>query len=567
MAVILLAGALLHLCYRGIPLLGFPHEIRFGEAITLDNSARALADTGLYQPISEAPYVVDSDGPLFPLIVSAFPSPQGSPYLGPRVLSLFSIIFSALMLAMIIRRRAGDAAALICAALLLTLYEFFQYSYLAAADAPVLAVALTGFYLAEENRNSSRITAVIAFILAAFTRPEAVVLAVAAYLRLFFIEGRSALRWAVAYLGGGSLLLALAHLFTDGGFSEHLGAYLGVPFNQDIWVKNLVGMGLFPHRLPLVVATLLALMPSSGDRLVSIWRWLPLAAMALISWVVFGYWSAQMGLEASAYPWLLTLLAVVAVAGLSALLGIGAPKGVGWYRVSGALILLALGASLSLGRIGADVCSTYFETGVLTLIVIGEGFVTRSRWKPPLLAGLLLLQGLISLFLIADLGEFSSERVSEMEYRTALMESMESLDGPVLAEEPSIATGAGVALMIDPYLIRQLKARGGWDASGLLEEIEEAKYAAIVRAQSRILAGYEKDEQGRPLRNPDGTLRPFFGPWTSNAIRSFPPEVQDAINGRYRRLEGASTRERVTPIFLYGIEVWVPREEEDEKKR
>ena len=567
LGVVLFIGATVHVSMRGLPLLGFSHEIRFGEAITLDESRRALEGSGLYLPIAEPPYLLDGNGPFYPLVTGALISPEKSPYLTGRVLSLFATLFSAVMLAMIVRRRAGDAAGLIGAAVLLTLFEFLQYSYLMAADTPALAVALTAFYLAEDGRKSSRIVAVVGFILAAVTRPETLVLALAAYLRLSLVEGRQALRWPLGFIGGSLFFFIVASIWTSGGFYEHAAAYGSLPFSWPLCVENLVAKGLFPFRLPLVMAALLALQPSAQGNRISIWRWTPMVAAALICSQVFSLWSPETGLDESAFPWLLGLLAVLAVAGLSALLGIGAGKGAGRSRASGVLILLALAASVQVGRIGADVCSAYFETGALILIVCGEGFASSRGWKPLLLAGLLSLQVALSFLLTRDLGEFSADRISEMAYRKPLMEALATLEGPVLAEEPCISVGAGLPLMIDPYVTRQLHAVGEWDASDLIDEIEAAGFAAIVRAQSRVFAGFEEDEEGRPLRNPDGTLRPYFGPWTSNLIRSFPPEVQERINARYRRLEGASTRERVTPVFLYGIEVWVPRETEEEEKR
>ena len=55
---------------RAIEFASFPHELRYGEAVVMDQARRVSEDPGLYPEIGKEPWLFDQYAPGYPIVVN-----------------------------------------------------------------------------------------------------------------------------------------------------------------------------------------------------------------------------------------------------------------------------------------------------------------------------------------------------------------------------------------------------------------------------------------------------------------------------------------------------------------
>jgi len=557
LSVLLATLSISQLLIRGGSLVGFPHELRYGEAIVLDQSRRTAEEPGLYPPVGQEPWLLDQYSPVYLHLTRWTGGLFSSPYGSGRAISLISTLISASMLMLLISRRSGLAAGLICGATMLTMMEFLRFGFLMRVDPLALAFAMVGMWCSSHRTSAMRFAGAAAFFLAVYTRQTTIALLLVTYIQMWKDEGRSALRWPVGLLGTGLVAYAILNGATGGGFHQHAVLSNLFRFEWDQGLKKAFGT-FMPWRAPLFFGLFLALIPDSaiGKGMKERGRVLGFLALGLSCIALIPALQAFLG-EPIAERKVLTsvfnahIILLLYAVGKTALSR-------GEDQLAAIRILFALITMVLIGRLGSDL-NYLFESGVLMLLVCGDAIGRISPRRGQIIAVLLAVQVVAGFYLSGQQLEFQPERLSEMQERRRILVHLENFSDPVLSEEPWALAETGRPLVIGPYTARQMYEVGMWDGEDLIEAIESRKFTAIVRAQQRVAAGYERDESGAILIDEtDGLPRPYFGPWTFNEVRSLPPKLQKAIEKNYQRVPRTAMIERVTKYFLEGREIWQP---------
>ncbi|MEE2889741.1 MAG: hypothetical protein VX404_04785 [Planctomycetota bacterium] len=551
LAVLLASISVAQLLIRGGSLVGFQHELRYGEAVVLDQARRSAADPGLYPEIGKEPWLLDQYAPFYPWLAQLAGGFSSTPYGGGRAISLISTLVSALMLTLIVRRVSGLAAGLFCGATMLTMLEFLRFGFLMRVDPLALALALVGVWCTQDKSTRMRVLGAAAFFFAVYTRQTTVALLLASYAHLFLKEGRAALKWPVALLAVGLLFHGILSAATGGSFHHHAVTSNLFRFEWFEGMKKAFGY-FIPWKLPLFFATFLALVPVGGGKNNRKMIFGSMAvALLLITPVLQEFFSKGAVTVDSNYMILYAHVVLL----IAALLVIFRPESTN--RIDGVRILLALASMVLIGRIGSDL-NYLFEAGVLFLVVCGCSIGKAPPWRATTIFTLLAIQVVSGFYLSRGLPEFQSDRLDEIRYRQQVIDHLGRFEDPVLSEEPWALAEAGRPLVIEPFTARQMYESKFWDAKDLIAALDAQHYRAIVRAKQRIAAGYERDDSGKVIIGPDGNPRVYFANWTFNGVRSLPMEVQKAIERNYRAVPRTAMIERVTSAFLEGREIWEP---------
>ncbi len=542
LAVLLVSISVAQLFIRGGALVGFPHELRFGEAIVLDQARRAAADPGLYPEIGKEPWLLDQYAPFYPWVARFLSQFSSTPYGAGRTLSLISTLVSAGLLVLIVRRRSGLPVGLLCAAAMLTMLEFVQFGFLMRVDPLALALAMIGCWCTLQKGNRTRVLGALAFFFAVYTRQTMLALLLVSYGQLYLEEGRGALRWPVGLLVAGLGFYGFLSYSTGGMFHQHAVLSNLFPFNWDYGIQKAFG-SYVPWKLPLFFATIIALAPIRFDSHNS-WKkkWWPLALAVGLSIPPFIAWT-QSSLDLEALRPVIWAQGVLAFSALLALLRSRDEK------IDGFRILLALLSTSLICRIGSDL-NYLFEAGILTLLVCGTSVGRVPSGRGIAIVILLAVQVLLGIYQCRGISEFQPDRLEEVSYRQKVIDDLERFPDPVLSEEPWALAESGRPLQIEPFTARQMFESGMWDAEDLIKAIDQQRYSAIVRAKQRTYAGFELDQNGQP--------RAYFGPWAFNGVRSLPPKVQEAIERNYQAVPRTTMIERVSALYLEGREIWQP---------
>ncbi|MGE4619638.1 MAG: glycosyltransferase family 39 protein [Planctomycetota bacterium] len=541
-AVLLVSISVAQLLLLGGPLIGFEHELRFGEAIVLDQARRVTEDPGLYPELGKEPWLLDQYAPFYPWLARILTEFSTTPYGGGRTLSLLATLVSATMLALIVQRFSGTAIGLICAAAMLSMLEFLEFGFLMRVDSLALAFAMIGCWCTLQEGHRKRIFGAVAFFFAVYTRQTMLALLLVSYGELFLREGRQALRWPAGLLVAGLAFYGGLSAMTGGMFHEHAVRSNLFPFAWDQGIQKAFG-SFIPWKIPWFLATFLALAPAPGNSGLSRWRWAPMILAFLLVIPPLRAWQQGALGRPDLDPLLLGhgLLALSAVAALL--------RRDLFDRVNGIRILLALISTSLIARIGSDL-NYLFEAGVLTLLVCGTSIGRVSTRRAMVITILLVIQVLFGIYQCRGISVFQPDRLEEIQYRQEVIDNLVRYPDPILSEEPWALAQSSRPLQIEPYTARQMYESGMWDGKELVAAIEQQKFSAILRAKQRYWAGYDTTANGQK--------RVYFGPWTFNGVRSFPAKIQEAIEKNYRAVSGTSMVERVTSKYLEGREIWEP---------
>ncbi|MEE2857111.1 MAG: hypothetical protein VX949_06920 [Planctomycetota bacterium] len=558
-AVLLASLAASQFLIRSWALVGFPQEIRYGEAVVLDQARRVMAEPGLYPEMGKEPWLLDQYAPFYPFLAHLTGKFASSPFGGGRAISLLATLLSAVMLTLIVRRSSGLAAGLLCGAAMLTMMEFLRFGFLMRVDPLALSLAMVGVWCNLQQKTPVRILGAAAFFIAVYTRQTTVALLLVSYIQMWRQEGRGALRWPFSLLAVGLLFYGFLVAATDGAFHQH--AVMSNLFRFE-WAEGLkkAFSGFMPWRAPLFIGIFLALIPGpeSGGTRSGRPRTIGFLAMGLALGCCVPALKQFLvpGSDPTVLHWILyghvVLLAYAAWITIRS--DVGKLDG---SKIDGIRILMALASMTLIGRIGSDL-NYLFEAGILMLLVCGEAMGRVVPRRALIISSLLAIQVLGGFYLSGLQLEFQPERLLEMKERHRITDHLEAYPDPVLSEEPWALAQTGRPLVLGPYTARQMYDIGLWDGKDLIAALDAQRYSAIVRAKQRSWAGVERDESGHVIIAADGLPVPYFGPWTFNSVRSLPQEIQQAIERNYQQAPGTTMIERVTKYFLEGREIWVP---------
>ncbi|MEE8143128.1 MAG: glycosyltransferase family 39 protein, partial [Planctomycetota bacterium] len=442
--------------HHTLPVLTFGFEVKYGEGVLLDQVRRVHQDPGLYPAFEEAPYVIDNYPPIYPWLVSLIPSPNSAPFFAGRLISIASILAAAWLVGLIVRRGAGDAAAMMASAVFLVTPGIIDFGMRMRVDSLALAFGLLGFYATLAKGSHWRWLGCAAFFLCIYTRHSMFALLVAAYVLLFLREGKPALRWVAGLVVGGILAFIAGNLWYQGRLYEHLIEFNVLPYDFEGGFQRWFG-GLM-QALPLLFAGLLALRPEVQD---SVSRqkkamavFLVLLVLAVATLVVPCIHFTQSFLEKGIglleegdikYPKVLHLI-IVAAAVLSLFIRAESRR----QRGRDVLLLTGFASALLIMRSGSDL-NYLFEYWTVLCILGGLALGSGSpRWRGAVVV-------LLSLYFAINVVHYESnknttpERLEEIARKGKLIEFVSEIPGPILSLDPSVPAILGRPMEYQPF--------------------------------------------------------------------------------------------------------------------
>ena len=277
LAIFLVALSLGQYLPKAVELISFPHELRYGEAVVVDQVRRVSEEPGLYPPIGAEPWLFDQYAPGYPVLVSLFQENFDSPYEAGRWISLLFTLLAAIFLGLWVKSTGDDSldqpkkateeqvgghlprtVALMAIAGVFSLLEFIQFGYLMRIDAMALGLTVTGAWLTLGTSPRWRWLGATCFFLAVYTRQTMLAIILLTYAELYLREGKVAIRWGSGLLAAGLLFFVGLNISTDGGFYRHAVASNLFPMNWEYGIKKYLGS--FPQwKTPIFLAMYMTL--------------------------------------------------------------------------------------------------------------------------------------------------------------------------------------------------------------------------------------------------------------------------------------------------------------------
>ena len=416
--------------FYAMSAVSFIYPLDYGEAPLVDQAIRLSNGESIYRPnLDTAPYTIANYPPLYLLTLIPFTSDLTSVFQMGRVVSVVSVLLTAVFLALIVHTLSKNRfAALVTAATFLAVPYVVTWSGLLRIDLLALAFSTAALYVFA-RWPASRIALIgggLLLLAAIYTRQSyALAAPLAAFGWLWHQQGqRRALELAAIVGGLGLLLFLILTVATGGGFFFHIVRANVNPFSWERVGEWLLNIG---ERMPVLIASGLLLL-------------------------AFGY------KRVAGWP----LLAFYALGGFLSALTIGK---IG----SNVNYLLELSAALSLL---AGVLLAWLQTSERQTAV----------WQASLLMLLLALQlGWLVRGTMNRLDDGLSSRRQDQGAISQLELLLADADKPILADEyMGLLTRTNQPLHLQPFEVSQLANDGVWDQTPLLNEIDDQLFAYIL---------------------------------------------------------------------------------------
>ncbi len=439
----LLVLYLLFYLARVADLIAYPYDVDQGEGYDINSGWLLAQGRPIYTDNAEYPYYSSNYPPVFSLLLVPIVSHYG-PLLGTgRALSAIAALLTAALVGLIVWEQTNNGPAGSTAALL---YLGSNYVYhvtpLARVNALAALFALIGVYccLRRAKRALSRgsvdgwlLGAVIAFLLAMFTKPTTID-AVAA--GLLFLLARD-LR---AGLAAGAVVGALGLALLIGLDAAHDGQF---------WV-NVVAGNVNPFLPEQAMRYYLNFLGLHGI-LVGLAGWQVSRTVRRGAWGPFElYWALALALAVSVGKWgagesyfLAPIVASCVLAGT--LLG----QAVRWSSRR----------PRTLALLGALV--------LVQALLLGHGPIeglAPGLWDRGIQA--------------ASLARYRDR--ADLDAAAQLVDHLRELEGPVLSEDPGYSLVAGKEVVGNATHLRNLHQSGFWRADGLLADVEQRRFRWVV---------------------------------------------------------------------------------------
>lgn len=479
--ILVFAAVMVAFIGRFVDYAQYPFDLDYAEGPVLYQLAALTAGEPLYQPVSQAPYVVANYPPVFHYATWLMIGIVGDPLIAGRLVSLIGSLASGILIFTLVQgglhrdygARTRRFAGLLAALFFLAHFTVIGWSALTRVDTLALAFGLLGMQLFVL---SMRYPALVwfyglAFVLAAYTKPNVIAAGLATLGTGLLIARPQAVRaFAVAVAAGLVVLGALA-LATEGEFLRHVFLYNLNEFRGELFYRRLKET-LF-------------------------WR------------------TVDVLLLAAAAVWLLARLAG----------RLGNRAGGARLETPFTLFGFFLAASLinviGSGKNGASV-SYFLEFEAATSLLVGALAVRMADrlrlqewglecWRLRLLA-------VLALAILCWQATFGWELKFRRPDWPAVADSQRvadiiaSAEGPVVSEEIVLLYRAGLPLYFQPFIMTRLERDGRWDSTPVVGAMERGEVSFVV------------------LYSVIGSVR---------YDRRFPPGVRNALETRYRILETA----------------------------
>ncbi len=412
--------------YRAERAVVYPLALDFGEGFLLAQGLDLEHGRLPYQPLSDERMLVANYPLVYPAVSSLFLLAGGSPFAGPRLISVLATLGTALLAFLFLRRRRVHPLWCTLAPLFyLSTYHVLEWGVLARVDALGLFFSALGIYLFD--RNGRLVPALVCFTLAFNTRQTLLAgpLAVAIYL-WSQEDRRGAVRFMLGFVGVQVAITAVLALLTGGEYCRHLFLY---NINRMQWWA-LVQYGQHLARL--------------------VGPWLALG-LAFLVWQL-----RERRVE------LLTPLLMLAFLSSLACVKVGAATN---YFLE-FLWVLALAGGQFLDELHRE---------------------TESRpLLSPLIASIVLLCALQSFHVPATTWDYLYTRASTSEERVAtgrfvhLIREADAQGRRVLSSDASFHLLAGVAPFYHPFIMNELAREGRFDDAALWSQLRDGRVSAVI---------------------------------------------------------------------------------------
>ncbi len=421
---LVLAVALGRWTWLATRAMAFPYPLDYGEGPLLDQVARLVLHTPLYRAdLSSPPYTVANYPPLYPAVLTPFYLAFGPAYWYGRLTSWVSILAAAALTGAVVHRFTRDTgAALVSAALLLTIPYAAYWSVLFRIDCLALATSLAGLLLL--LRSGGRVRGVVA---AAFFMVAAV------FVRQSY--GLAAPAAAVAWLVASGHRRGLAYFL---GVAAGLGGVLFL-------VLEVATHGGFSHNI--VVANVNEYRPA---RVAEHFRDLATLAPVLL---VFG----------------------------AASLGPRVQEARAERVFLGTYLGAAVVSALTIGKVGSNV-NYFLELSVALCLATGWGLARmKPGWKGAAAVGLLAVQVVIFIPRTEAYFGRSEARIAHKDALDGLADLIHEADGPVLADSDlGFLPLDHRPIYFQPFELTQLARSGRWDPAPLAREVLTGRFPLIL---------------------------------------------------------------------------------------
>ncbi|UCH74935.1 MAG: glycosyltransferase family 39 protein [Rhodospirillales bacterium] len=442
----------------------YPFGNDYGEGPVLFQVAALASGESLYRPIAEAPFAVANYPPVFHYVAWLLTGLTGDPLVAGRLASFLGSLASGALIFTLVHgvlhrdhgtmaRRLGGAMA---ALFFLSHYTVIGWSSTMRVDTLALALGLLGmqlFVLALRRPTLAWVYG-LAFVMAAFTKPNMFAAALATFAAAFMLDRRRALVAATVFAGAGLAAVVWLAIATDGEFLKHVAWYNINEYRFDLILKRL-RQSLFWRGVDIVL--LFAGIGYLVIRLISRPEIAPSVARRRdpdLPLMLFG------GLMAASL-----------------------------FNVVGA------------GKTGASVSYFLeFEAAAAlllgTLVVRMTTFLSADRWSPD--CGRRRVMAIFALAVLcwqATVGwavKFREPDWQAIAFSRQVAEMIATADGPVISEEMVLLQRAGKPLYFQPFIMTRLAEDGRWDAAPLTQAMRRGDVAFVVLYSAIGSARYQR---------------------------------------------------------------------------
>jgi len=427
----------------------YPGELDYAEGIVWQQ-AKLIPGPRMYGDLQQYPFLVFHYPPLYHLVVNAAASLGGSWLAAGRVVSILSLVATAVLTGMFVMEATGHSAdrprasldavryasltAGVTAGLLIfSLDPLRLWARVARVDMLAGALEVFGMFLGLRalRRDGQLYGAAFVFVAALFTKQTVLMGAAATFVVALLHDWRRALRAGLAAALLGAAVFAALTIATDGGFPRHVILY------------NV-------NRFSLSYA---------------------LAQFRVLS-------------EQNVQP----VYIVVAVAAFCALVVRGIMTGVRNLPVGAAIVAMYFALStaslISLGKTGSN--SNYFIPMACAItMLIGLAISHAAKWAASssgysIAFALLLTVLAMQSFHIPPVGEQRLVDPTLRRESAELVAMIHAAKKPVVSEDMVMLMQAGKEVPWEPAIIRELGTKGLFDEQKLIDLITAHRFAFVV---------------------------------------------------------------------------------------
>lgn len=411
--------------------VSFPYGLDYGEGPLLDQAVRASNFENIYRvDIEKPPYTITNYPPVFPIVQAPFVRIFGPQLWYGRLISVISIVLTALFIALIILKLTQNSLAAVFSGLTFLILPYpILWGTLARVDSLALMLSIAGIYVLVINpeKSAHRFWSALLLVAAVYTKQSYGLSApFAAFLFLLKEKPRRhAFEFAgmVALIGLG-LLMAL-NIATNGGFFFHIFTANVNPF----W------------------------------------------------WETVNRYKDEMMNNFGLFFWL---------GGVYLFSGIWKPiRKRGWWIVA-PYLLAATAVSITVGKEGSYI-NYFYELSAALALLTGAllGMIGKKadyRWVQ--LAMLIVLFFPITGAIDLTMNEYAFRHDGRMQHIVGLKnleKAIANVDGNVLADEfMDMVVTAGKPLMFQPFEYKMLTYDNLWDQTAFIESIQNKEYDLIL---------------------------------------------------------------------------------------